>query len=264
VQACDGYTGEAMNSMATFIIALASTFGFSVLGSLIATALPKQHLSGESKDFIKLGAGVIATLTALVLGLLLGSAKSSYDNINSIVIQNAARIISIDGALRQYGPEAGDLRVLLQHALANRIQKIWPNEQVSKLTIEELDSSSLPEVFLGRVRDLKPTNDSQRLAQSFIIQLTREFVQNHHILIEQSISAFPPLFQIIMLCWMASLFGTYGLFCPRNPTVFIVLLVCALSVSSAVFLINELFRPFDGLIRISGAPMLNALQHLAR
>jgi hypothetical protein len=207
---------------------------------------------------------VIATLTALVLGLLLGSAKNSFDSINTIVIQNAARIISIDGALRQYGPEADDLRVLLQHALANRIQKIWPNEQVSKLTIEELDSSSLPEVFLGRVRDLKPTNDSQRLAQSFIIQLTREFVQNHHILIEQSISAFPPLFQIIMLCWMASLFGTYGLFCPRNPTVFIVLLVCALSVSSAVFLINELFRPFDGLIRISGAPMLNALQHLAR
>jgi hypothetical protein len=252
-----------MNSTATFIVALASTFGCSVLGSVIATALPKHHLSEESKDLIKLGAGVIATLTALVLGLLLGSAKSSYDGINTIVIQNAARIISIDGALRQYGPEAGDLRIFLQHALANRIQKIWPDE-VSQLGLQELDSSNVPEIFLSRLCDLKPSSDSQRLAQSFIIQLTREYVQNHHLLIEQTIAEFPPLFQIIMLCWMASLFTAYGLFCPRNPTVFAVLLVCAFSVSSAVFLINELSRPFDGLIRISGAPMLNALQHLAR
>jgi hypothetical protein len=253
-----------MNSIATFIVALASTFGCSVLGSVIATALPKNHLSEESKDLIKLGAGVIATLTALVLGLLLGSAKSSYDGINTIVIQNAARIISIDGALRQYGPEARDLRILLQHALADRIQKIWPDEQVPQLGLEELDSSNTPEIFLNRVCDLKPSSDSQRLAQSFIIQLTREYVQNHYLLVEQTLSGFPPVFQIIMLCWMACLFTTYGLFTPRNPTVFAVLLVCAFSVSSAVFLINELSRPFDGLIRISGAPMLNALQHLAR
>lgn len=253
-----------MSSTAIFFIAFATTFGGAFIGSVIAPLLPKHHLSDASKDVIKLGAGVIATLTALVLGLLLGAAKSSFDGMNTLVVQSAAKIITIDGALRQYGPEANELRIFFRQSLSDSIREIWPDHQVSNSGLQALESTNVEDAFLNRARNLKPTIDSQRSLHSQILQLAQELVQNHWLLVEENLSEMPTVLLVILLCWMAILYTTYGLFTPRNATVLAVLFVCAFSVSSAVFLINELSRPFDGIIQISSAPMLNALQHLAR
>ena len=71
-------------------------------------------------------------------------------------------------------------------------------------------------------------------------------------------------FLVVLVFWLTILFISFGLFAPPNATVIATLFVCALSVSGAIFLILELDQPFEGLIRISSAPLRNALAHLGQ
>ena len=94
-----------MSPVAISFVAVACIFGGILLGAFIRTNLPEHHLSGESKDALKLGIGMIATLSALVLGLLIASAKSNFDTMNNGLKQAGSRVILLDRVLAQYGPE---------------------------------------------------------------------------------------------------------------------------------------------------------------
>ena len=101
-----------ISSMTTGGIVFVCVFGGALLGVLLRRILPDDHLSSDSKDVVKLGMGLIGTMTALVLSLLISSAKGSYDTQRDGLDEIAANVTLLDTVLAQYGPPAGDIRAI--------------------------------------------------------------------------------------------------------------------------------------------------------
>jgi hypothetical protein len=246
------------------IIVFALTFGGALLGMWLRTVLPEHHLDTESKDTVKVGIGLIATMTALVLGLVTASAKSSFDTVNTTVKQTAVEILALDRVLARYGPETGEIRSGLQRGVGARIDMIWPQGSAKPAKLDPIQSgaATIAEGLADAIRGLKPRDDAQRALQSRALDLTEALLQARWLVFAGTETSIPLPFLVILLFWMTIAFVSFGLFAPRNATVLVVLFVCALSVGSAVFLIMELDRPFDGVLSVSADPLRYAYSHL--
>jgi hypothetical protein len=253
-----------VGSMEVGAIVFACTFGGAVVGMMLRAVLPEHHLSNESKDVVKLGAGLIATLSALVLGLLIASAKSSFDAQRTGFQQLSANIVLLDRLLARYGPETKDARAALHRLVESTIDRLWPKDasQSSGLGAQAITASGT--IVFERVRDLLPKTDVQRSLQSQALQICTDLAKTRLLLTEQDESAIPRPFLIVVVFWLTVLFTSFGLFSPLNPTVIATLLVCALSVAGAMFLIVDLDEPLGGLIQISSTPLRNALAQLGQ
>ena len=249
-----------MSSLATSVIVFACIFGGALLGMVLRTVLPEHHLSAESKDIVKVGMGVVGTMAALVLGLLVASAKSSYDTQQSEVMQMSANVIFLDRILAHYGPETKDTRELLRGAVVRSLTLIWheDNSQPTEPT------AAGAEGLYDKILALAPQTDAQRTIQGQAFSLLSNLGQARWLLYEQAGSALPVPFLVVVVFWLTIIFISYGLFAPPNATVIATLVVCALSVSGAIFLVVELDRPFQGLMQISSAPLRNALAHFGQ
>ena len=243
-------------------IVLACVFGGALLGMAIHKRLPEQHLSAESKDVIKLGMGLIATMSALVLALLTNSAKGSYDTQRNEVTQAAANIILVDRVLAHYGPETKEARDLLKLSVAGMIDRIWPSDAVGNAKLGPTSAGG--ELFFDKIQELTPQNEVQRSFQAQAISLSIAVGQARLLLFEQGGRSIPMPFLVLLIFWVTVIFLSFGLFAPHNATVIVTLFLCALSVSGAIFLIMELDRPFGGLIQISSAPLRNALINIGK
>src|SRR4029450_1139995 len=118
-----------MHAIAIAFVSMGCIFAGALLGLGLQRLLPSHHLSKETQDVVKLSAGMIATLTALVLGLLVSSAKSSFDAANNGIVQGSAKLILLDRALARYGLETQPARAQLQRAVAGGIERVWPQEK---------------------------------------------------------------------------------------------------------------------------------------
>jgi hypothetical protein len=246
------------------LISFAVIFGSTMLGMVVRRLLPEHHLRDDSKDTVKLGAGLIATLAALVLGLLVGSAKSSFDAVNAGITQAAAKAIVLDRALARYGPEAKDAREQLRRSVAGVIEMIWPDQRTGVSGLTALERANGLETLQDKVQALQPASDSQRALLSRALDLTNDVGQARWLLIEQQHVGLPTALLVVLVLWLAILYASFGLFAPRNATVILVLFVCALSASASLFLILELNSPLEGTIKVSSAPMVKALELLGR
>ena len=253
-----------MSSLLVSTIAFACIFGGALVGLFIQSRLPKHHLSNESKDTVKLGAGLIATMAALVLGLLVGSSKSSFDSVASEITRGGAKIILLDRTLAQYGPEARQAREDLRNAVAYSVHSIWGSDAVSEKTLHKMEAATGMERVGGDIRDLSPATNAQRTLQNQAIQIQSEILGARWLLVEEQQASLPTVFLVVLVFWLTMLNVTYGLFAPRNRTVISVLLVCAISVSCSLFLVLEMSHPMEGFIRVSGAPMEKALESLGK
>jgi hypothetical protein len=254
-----------MNSTIIGLIAFACSFGGVLTGFLLGRVLPGHHLSEDSKDAVKMGSALIATLTALVLGLLVSSAKTSFDAMNVSLTQSGTNVILLDRALTHYGPEAKDIRDLLRGTLAAAIKKIWPEDKAKVAELDAFEKGPVGmEAVQEKLRQLNPQNDTQRTFKSQALQLSDEMLESRWQTIEQAQISLPMAFLVVVLFWLAVLFITIGLFAPPNPTVISVLLVCTVSVAGAIFLIAEMNRPFEGIMKISSAPLIKALEHIGK
>src|SRR5215471_13446188 len=110
-------------------VALSCAFGGALLGVFVGSRLPLRHRSPETKDVVRLGMGMVATITALVLGLLIASAKSYYDGQGAELAQVSANVVMLDRLLRHYGREADDGRVLLRASVDRALESLWPNDR---------------------------------------------------------------------------------------------------------------------------------------
>jgi hypothetical protein len=254
-----------MSSLAISTIIFACVFGGTLLGMLLRAILPEQHLSSESKDVVKLGMGLIGTMTALVLGLLIASAKSSFDAQRSGLVQLSANLIMVDRALAHYGPESKDARDMLRASVADMLEKTWPGEfPAAGPTKKRTETEGRYEGLFEKIQELSPKNDLQRTAQAQAMKTIADTAQTRWLLFSQKGSSIPLPFLIVLVSWLTLLFASFSLFASPNATVILTLLICALAVSSALFLILELDRPLDGLIQISSEPLRNALSHLGQ
>lgn len=240
----------------------ACVLGGALLRSFLRTVLPEHHLTADSKDVVKLGMGLIATMAALVLGLLIASAKGSYDTQRNALTQVSANIVLLDRVLAHYGAETQEARAMLHRAVFRVIDQLWP-ERNSRAA--ELDpTADGGEALNEELQALSPQNEAQRSLQAKALGITMDTAQTRWLMFEQEGSSIPALFLLMLVFWLTIIFISFGLFAPPNATVSGTLFLCALSVSGAIFLILELDGPFDGLIQISGMSMHEALAHLGQ
>jgi hypothetical protein len=245
-----------MSSLETSLIAFGCLVAGTVLGLWFQYLLPEHHLSKASQDTVKLGAGMVATMSALILGLLVSSAKSSFDAMNTSIALNGAKIIQLDHLLAEYGPETKPFRVALKQSIAERVEKIWGSG--GGMRVVEKSTAILD--LQTQLNQLSPASDWQKSILAQARQISTEIWQNRLLMLEQQTEPVPVVFLVLLVFWLTLLFLSFGLFAPRNVTVLAVLFVCALSVASAVFLILEMSHPLDGFIKVSSAPMLKALK----
>src|SRR5256885_7014657 len=141
-----------MSSQTIFLISAGCIFGGALLGLLLHGLLPEHHLRDTSKDTVKVVAGMIATLAALVLGLLVGSAKSSFDATNTAITQSGAKIILLDRVLAAYGPETKDVREQLRRAVTAGIEMFWPEEKKAGSGLAGFGAANATGMGQGKVR----------------------------------------------------------------------------------------------------------------
>jgi hypothetical protein len=253
-----------MSALTVGGIAFGWVFGGAVFGMLLGAILPKHHLSSDSKDVIKVAIAMIATLAALVVGLLISSAKSSFDDKDAEMRRMAAQAILLDRTMAEYGPETQQIRNGLREMFATRIAQIWPEESKNTVAPEAIGRGKAIEAIQTQLLDLSPQNDAQRWLKSTALQTTGEIAGARWLVFEQTGSAIQWPFLTILIFWLAVIFASFGLFAPRNGSVIIVLFVCALSVAGALFLIIQMDQPYSGLIKISSAPTRAALSQLGQ
>jgi hypothetical protein len=248
-----------MSSITVSLIVLACVFGGAMIGIFLRAALPQDHLSSESKDIVKLGMGLVGTMSALVLGLLVASAKGSYDTQSAELTQMSANIALLDRVLAVYGPETKETRALLRGAVVRALDQMWSKDSTGKLPMP-----SGGEILYEKIQGLSPKNDTQRSLQSQAASIAMDLGKTRWLMYEQAITSVSMPLLVVLVLWLTVIFISFGLFAPFNATVVASLFVSALSVSGAIFLILEMYTPYSGVISISSAPLRTALAHLGQ
>jgi hypothetical protein len=244
-------------------VVFACIAGAGLLAMAVARALPEHHLKPDSKEAIKYGLTLIATLAALVLGLLIAAAKGTYDTQTTAVRQLSADALLLDRILALYGKETGEARELLRRAVASALDRLWPGDSTRPANLAPGGEARADmEAFYEKVAGLTPKNEAQRALKARALDVTAGLAQTRFRLFAQKDSSIPVPFLVVLVFWLMVLLGGAGLLAPRNATVVGVLLICALSVSSALFLILELDRPFEGILLVPSAPLREVLARL--
>ena len=236
-----------------------------LIGMFLRSVLPEHHLSDESKDAVKLGIGMIATLAALVLGLLIASAKGHFDTMNSGLTQTGSKIILLDRTMAHYGPETKEARDLLRLSVASAIDQLWPKERTQHKEYKDFNPKTGLKELQERLWQLSPKNETQRYLQSQALQISGSIAEIRWLLTEQQEqSSLPMPFFVMLVFWLVIIFFSFGMLSPPNSTVITVLLVCSLSAAGALYMILELDHPYGGFIEISSTPLRNALTYLSQ
>jgi hypothetical protein len=251
-----------MNPTLTALLVLGCLIGAVLLGRSLRRLLPENHLSADSKDVVKLAMGLVATMSALVLGLLVSSAKGAYDTERSEVIQMAAKFAFLDRVLAAYGPEAANARAQLHNVVEEGIQQMWPGE--TRRPANYAPNVQAGNLMYGAIQVLSPHNDTQSALKAQAATLATDLGQVRSLLAAQSVASISMPMLIILVFWLVVIFLGFSVLAPPNATVIFALMVSALAVSGAILLILELDQPFGGLIGISSEPMVNALHQFGK
>ena len=249
-----------VNSVTVSLIAFACIFGGALLGMFLRTHLPEHHLSEDSKRVVNLGAGIIGPLAALVLGLLVASAKGNYDTQSNELTAVGAKIILLDRGLALYGPDAKYSRDLLRHFIYRMIKSLWPNERHTP-ALPAAPPSSQVELY-ETIEGLSPQNEIQRSIKAQAIAIIVDIAEKRWLLFEQQRSYVSKPLLVVLVFALAINFLSFGLFAPRNGTVIATLCLCAIAMAGAIFLILELYHPFGGFIQIPSTTLHNVLAQM--
>ena len=235
-----------MSSTTISLIVLACVFGGALLGILLHAVLPQHHLSSESKDIVKLGMGLVGTMSALVLGLLVASAKGSYDAQSAELTQMSANIALLDRVLAHYGPETKETRDLLRGFVARILDQMWSKDETGASPVAPTAAGG--EILYEKMQGLSPKNDTQRSLQGQALSMAMDLGKTRWLMYEQATTSVSTPLLVVLVLWLTVIFISFGLFAPCNATVVASLFVSALSVSGAIFLILEMYTPYGGLI----------------
>ena len=256
-----------VNSIITALVVFAVLMGATLLGSSLGRRLPTTHVTGATWSSVSLGLGFISTMAAIVLGLLVASAKGSYDAKHDQVQSAAAKFIVLDRTLRQYGPETQSVRALLLERAKSLASMDWiRKEQASS----DARTAPAPPATYGyeqiwlAVQTLSPANDVQRALQVRALGILDQLGQTRWLLTAQSSEGISTPMLVALVVWLAVIAGCASVFAPRHRTMFVVALLCAISVSGTIFLLMELYDPFGGVMRMSNAPLQTAIAVLSQ
>jgi hypothetical protein len=244
------------------VIVLACVFGGTIVGALLRYRLPEHHLSGATKDVVRLGSGLIGTIAALVLGLLIASANSTYQTQSTQIQQLTANVILLDRTLAQYGAETDPARNQLRHAVSAMADRIWRENGAGAEKTEPFEASVASLSFYDDILKLAPRDDTQSSLKARAIDTVQDLGKTRLLLFAESGVAIPMPFLVVLISWLAIIFASFSLFADNNATTIAALGIFALSASASIFLILELSQPFTGLMMISSEPLRSALAPL--
>jgi hypothetical protein len=256
-----GWAAE-MTSGTLFLISFMSIMAGIVFGTALRTRLPGAHLSPETKEVIRLGAGLLATLAAVVISLMIASAKTSYDAQDAHFRQLSADVVLTDQLLAQYGPEATAVRKLMRLAVPAAVERIWREKATGTPQSNAFTVNSVTEQIYAAIESLTPVNEVQRSLKARIVEASTGIGHARLLLFADSDKPIFTPFLLILIVWLTVIFTSFSLFVEPGALVLTALLVFALSVSSALFLVADLSQPFAGLMQISKDPLVHALAPL--
>jgi len=230
----------------------------SILGGLVLRArVPEAHLTGDSKEVIRLATALIGTMAALVLALLFAATRGGFETTNSHISRLTAGVAELDHLLKDYGPESLALRRALRDDVGFMIDRIW--SEATPVPAEMLRPVAPEQTVLYKLRQLAPGNPLQAALQARALQVTNELEQIRLVLFTQPPDSLSKPFMIVLVLWLMFIFASFSMSAKANSTLVVVLVVCALSAASAIYLILELEQPFDGLMQISSEPLRRSL-----
>jgi hypothetical protein len=250
-----------MSAPEVALIAFGCMFGGALLGMVLRKRLPEHHLSDASQKLLGMGLGVIGTMSGLVLGLLVASATGAYNAQRSELLDVSSKVVILDHILKHYGPGANGPRRALHDTVARTLARIWPREGSNA---PQLDPSAVgAEAVLDELENLSPTTDAQRSLKADAIGLALTLGQTRWLMYEQQNgSSLSVALLCVLIFWFTITFIGFGLFSPVNATVVMALALCALAVSGAILVTLEMYRPFEGMVQLSSAPLREALTHM--
>jgi hypothetical protein len=250
-----------MSSLALSAIIFALVLGGILLGAWLRKKLPHHHLKQDAQDVVRLGVGLIGTIAALVLGLMIASAKSSFDTQSGQVKQITANVILVDHLLTEYGAETLPIRRQLREVMIGFAARLWQEKQTN--TTRPFETNSAAEQVYMEIQALAPQTELQKSLQARAVQIATDVAQLRLLLFAENDNAIPTPFIAVLTIWLIIIFASFSLFAELNPTTFCFLALFALSASGALYLILELSQPFAGLMEIPSAPLRDALAPLA-
>ena len=239
-------------------------FGTAMAAMALSRMLPQHHLTQETQNVVTVSVAVVGTLAALVLGLLISTSNASFSLKQQGITQASADLIQLDRVLRRYGPEAVSLRTTLRQYAAARLQNVFPDDPNRHVDLTNGASASELEDIQDGVLLLTASGERQSWLRAQALQLTNALLATRWQVAEEDTNHTPAILQMLVLFWFVVIFASFGLFAPRNLTVVAMIFLCALAVGSAIRMTAELQTPFDGLIRVSSAPLRQALQVISQ
>jgi hypothetical protein len=250
-----------MTSITAGLLVAACIFSGGVAGLYLHRVVPIGHLTRETYDVVKLGAGMLSVLASLVLGLLISTAKTSYDSADHAVQNYAAELALLNETLRDYGGTASGPRDLLRDYTRRFLTEGWPDDGKPS-SIDNEDTRALLEHVRESIRALKPVDAGQSALQVEAVAINVALLRQRWLIIERQGPKVQRVVLVVLVSWVTIIFVSFGLSAPRNGTIVIAFLVCSLAIGAAIFLILELDRPLDGMMRISSWPVENVLAHM--
>jgi hypothetical protein len=249
-----------MHALEVGLLAFALIFAGALAGMAIRLRLPPEHLVPEAKDSVRLAIGLVVTMTGLVLGMLVSSSKTFYDGEKNQVAQLGSQIVQLSDLMVAYGPETKAARIEARTFVEDGINRIWPEDssQVSRLRPQSASA-----YFYAQVQQLTPKNDMQRVVKSELLSTSLTLRETYWLMYLQSVqTSMPKPLLAVVISWLVAIFVSFGLFAPRNYTVIVTLIVCALAASAAIFIISSMYSPFKGVLKISPVSAQAALSQM--
>jgi hypothetical protein len=233
----------------------------ALVGYALRQRLPKHQLCEETKSTVSVSMAVVATFSALVLGLLISNANSSFSALGGEVTTLSAQILRLDGLLRRYGPETGLARETLRNYAELKTADLFPDNHAD-VRLSDPETYGLLQQLEDSILELKAASARDKWWLDQAMTLAGKIGDTTWLLTQQVKQGTPKAFLALLVFWLTLLFASFGLFAPRNLTSAVTLTLCALAVAGAMGMILELERGFGGLAHISPQPMHQAVQTL--
>jgi hypothetical protein len=253
---------QAMNSITAGLLVSACIFAGGFVGMQMHRIIPRTHLTRDTQDVIRLGVGMLSVLASLVLGLLIATAKTSYDSADLAIRNYAAEMALLNETFRDYGSGASASRDLLRDYTHAFLHEGWPHDSRRSVIGEDEKSRLLLEHVREAIRAMKPFDEGQRALQEQAVGINLNLLRQRWVLIEQQGPNVQRVVLVVLVSWITVIFVSFGLNAPRNGTVLVAFLICSLSIGGSIFLILEMDRPLDGIMQISSWPVENVLAHM--
>lgn len=250
------------------MISVAFGIGVFVLLSVVALTtlylhprLPDRQLSKETQDAVKVGVGMIVVLSALVLGLLIASVKATFDTATRDLKHFSTEIVLFDRSLRAYGPQTASAQALIQQYVERALAGTWPGGNR-----REVVDDPRAEQLIYRLQDavlvLAPENSRQRALDDEMKSEIRRLIELRWTLVEEATTSLNVPLLSVLVIWLVLIFASFGYNAPRNVLVVSTFVLCAASIGGALFLVVQMDRPFQGLVKVSPVPLESALAHI--